>query len=127
MYRERKEINRAELLKSEDLKTFNSDKFSIRENLDSISFYTPYYCENQSGTVKSRSGFSTNEDRSKKCYITLKSLKDKLDIDYEKIFDFYTKIMNKTNFYEQIEKSNENQTKYFNSSPKNHFSFLCQI
>jgi len=101
--RAHKEINTEILLKSEDMKTFYSDKFSIRENLDSISSgTTPFNSENQVGpNLKSTSDFSYAE-KSTKCYITLKSLKDKLDnldIDYEKIYDFYTKIMNKTNFF----------------------------
>jgi hypothetical protein len=93
-----REINSDFLLKSEDLKTFNSDKFSIKEKNDSSSF-TPFISDERNVKI---TDFSTVGDKSMKCVITIKSLKEKLDnldIDYEKIFDFYTKIMNKTNFY----------------------------
>jgi hypothetical protein len=119
-----KEINTESLLKSEDLRTFYSDKYNIKENFDSINSISGFNSENQGVTVnagfisntnigqgaglnlnllKSTSDFSTAEKSvTNKCNITLKSLKDKfdnLDINYEKIFDLYTKILNKTNFF----------------------------
>ncbi len=105
-----KEINTSELIKSEDYKTFMSEKFSIKENnYESVSSTSNNL--NNININSSDANFklytnynTTNEDdkyptRSK---ISLKTLKDKLDnldIDYDKIYDFYTKIMNKTNFF----------------------------
>lgn len=110
-----KEINTTEIVKSDDLKTFNSEKFSIKttENLDSRSSDTPYNSDNQMKSNiedNSKNEENTNnskekireKERNKKCKISLKFIKDKLDnldLNYDSVFDFYTKIMNKTNFY----------------------------
>jgi hypothetical protein len=132
--RARKEINTEILLKSEDLRTFYSEKFYVKENFDSLASSTTlfnnnmntnnmnsnYYNTDNQNLIKSISDFSNNnsigeKSTSTKCYITLKSLKDKLDnldIDYEKIFDFYSKIMNKTIFF-------HNQMMNFNSKQIN--------
>jgi len=105
-----KEINTVELMKSEDFKTFNSEKFSIRENN-----YESGISQNQLSDAKANSSEMNNfkssninnttaedEKAPGRGKISLKSLKEKLDnldIDYDKIYDFYTKIMNKTNFF----------------------------
>jgi hypothetical protein len=126
----REEINTEILLKSEDLKTFYSEKFYIKENFESMGYSSlSYFNSNNNNNINSNNNYNDNPNLIKsisdfsnsnsigekstngKCYISIKTLKEKLDnldIDYEKIFDFYTKIMNKTNFF-------HNQMMNFNS------------
>lgn len=130
--RQGREIDTAELIKSDDYKIFISDKFAIKENVERTSSQnvfiksnsinnnspktnrTPESVNNNNGNFQFLSKNSTlnaniiNEEDDKNLSqaargkISLSVLKEKLenlDLDYEKIFNFYTKIMNKTNFY----------------------------
>jgi hypothetical protein len=133
-----KEINTAELMKSEDYKTFRSEKFIIRENnyestnsnnysnntnnnffnSNNVNNCLNNNINNNNFNSNSNNNFNSSENNFKsnpnnntthedekhpgRTRISLKSLKEKLDnldLDYEKIYDFYTKIINKTNFF----------------------------
>ena len=89
-----KEINTYNLIKSDDYKTFMSENFLISEHTEN----------NISSNNENKITQSNIEDDkfSVKSKISLKMLKDildNIDLNHDKIYNFYTKIINKTNFF----------------------------
>ena len=87
-----KEIITSDIIKTDDYKTFMSEKFSIQENESTFS----------QNDIKNSQSAMEDEKINLKTNISLKNLREKLqniDLDYDKIYNFYTKIINKTNFY----------------------------
>jgi hypothetical protein len=104
MDKDGKEINNQILLKSDDYKIFTADRYSLLDYdnatviLQTTSNATEHdvketHCATSSNNIKHPEKYS-------KIYLKdIKSAFDNFDIDYETLYNFYSKIINKTSFY----------------------------
>jgi len=104
MDKQSKEINNQILLKSDDYKIFTAERYSLIDfdNATIILQTTSNTTEHEVKETHSATSHNNIKHPEKYSKIYLKDIKnafDNFDIDYEILYNFYSKIINKTSFY----------------------------